>query len=124
MRSLCLSLLLLAASAAAQSERTVVRMVVQSSPLAGFQYHEAATLWQQLRVGDALELTREPQNPHDARAVSVAWQGHKLGYLPRRDNAAVAAEMDAGARVAARIERLQQGPDPWARLRVEVFVEL
>ena len=120
MRSLCLSLLLLAASAAAQS----VRMVVQSSPLAGFQYHEAAALWQQLRVGDALELAREPQNPHDAKAVSVAWRGHKLGYLPRRDNAAVAAEMDAGARVAARIERLQQAADPWARLRVEVFVEL
>ena len=120
MRSLCLSLALLSGLATAQT----VRMVVQSSPLAGFQYHEAAALWEQLRVGDRLSLAREPDNPHDGNAVSVSWRGHKLGYLPRRDNAVVAAEMDRGRRVAARIEALRQLPDPWARLRVEVFVEL
>ena len=120
MRSLCLSLVLLAGTAAAQT----VRMVVQSSPLAGYQYHEAAALWPQLHVGDALSLAREPDNAHDAKAVSVSWRGHKLGYLPRRENAAVAAEMDKGSRVAARIESLQAQRNPWLRLRVEVYVEL
>jgi len=37
-----------------------VRLLVQSSPLAGFRYHAAADVWDQLRVGDALELRREP----------------------------------------------------------------
>ena len=120
MRSLLLSLALLSGLAAAQT----IRMVVQSSALAGFQYHEAEACWEQLRVGDRLSLAREPANPHDANAVSVSWQGHKLGYLPRRDNAVVAAEMDRGSRVAARIEALRQERDPWRRLRVEVFVEL
>ena len=120
MRSLCLSLLLLAGDATAQS----LRMVVQSSPLAGFQYHEAAALWSQFQVGDPLVLVREPTNAHDARAIAVLWRGRMLGYLPRRENAVVAAEMDAGSRLAARIERLQPGPDPWTRLRIEVFVEL
>jgi len=99
-------------------------MVVQSSPLAGYQYHEAAALWERLQVGDALTLTREPGNIHDANAIAVLWRGHKLGYLPRRENAVVAAEMDRGSRLAARIERLQQESNPWARLRIEVFVEL
>ena len=120
MRSLLLSLLLVAAGALAQS----VRMVVQSSPLAGFQYHEAAALWPRLSVGDPLTLAREQANAHDARAIAVLWRGHMLGYLPRRENAVVAAEMDAGARIAARIERLQPGADPWTRLRIEVYVEL
>ncbi|TMH99575.1 MAG: HIRAN protein, partial [Betaproteobacteria bacterium] len=28
-----------------------VRLLVQSSPLAGFRYHAAAEVWDQLRVG-------------------------------------------------------------------------
>ena len=120
MRSFCLSLALLSAVASAQT----VRVVVQSSPLAGFQYHEGERLWPQLHVGDPLVLAREPDNPHDANAVSVSWHGHKLGYLPRRDNARVAAEMDRGSRLAARIEALRQEQDPWTRLRVEVLVQL
>src|SRR5689334_23732236 len=34
----------------------------------------------------ALDLVREPENPHDANAVRVEWRGRKLGYVPRRDN--------------------------------------
>jgi len=120
MRSLWLSLILLAGAATGQT----MRMVVQSSPLAGYQYHEAEALWDRLQVGDALTLAREPDNVHDANAIAVLWRGHKLGYLPRRENAVVAAEMDRGSRLAARIERLQQGGKPWTRLRVEVLVEL
>ena len=120
MRSAAISLLLAAGLAAAQS----VRIVVQSSPLAGFQYHAGSELWPQLRVGDSLSLTREPGNPHDGRAISVSWRGRKLGYLPRRENAVIAAEMDRGHRLGARIAELRAGPDPWQRLRVEVWVEL
>src|SRR3954464_14348706 len=71
-----------------------VRMLVQSSPLAGFRYHRAAEVWPQLRVGDALELEREADNPHDAAAVSVSWRGRKLGYVPRRENGAIAWALD------------------------------
>ncbi|MBP9714470.1 MAG: HIRAN domain-containing protein [Sterolibacterium sp.] len=99
-----------------------IRVLVQSSPLAGFQYHAAATLWAQLKPNDPLQLKREPDNPHDVRAVRVEWQGQMLGYLPRSENQAVADEMDRGGRVEARIARLREHPNPWQRVLVEVFV--
>lgn len=126
MRSLRNSLLLLAclgalaAPAAAQN----IRILVQSSPLAGFQYHAGADVWSQLQVGDKLQLRREPDNPHDPRAVRVEWRGQQLGYLPRAENRSVAAEMDRGGRVEARIARLREHANPWQRVLVEVFVVL
>ena len=100
-----------------------VRILVQSSPLAGFRYHAAAEVWQELRVGDPLELRREPDNPHDANAVSVSWRGRKLGYLPRRDNAAASWSLDRGQQLSARISKLAQHPNPARRIEVEVYAE-
>lgn len=101
-----------------------VRLLIQSSPLAGSQYYAVGEQWQRLKVGDPLELIREPANRHDRRAIRVDWQGHKLGYVPRAENAAVAAAMDAGQKLGARIVRLSEHPDPWRRVQFEVYVEL
>ncbi len=101
-----------------------IKVMVQSSPLAGFQFYAGRELWDEIKVGDALVLVREPGNPHDAHAVRVEWRGRKLGYLPRAENRAVSAEMDRGGKVEARIARLNRHLDPWKRIQVEVFVVL
>jgi hypothetical protein len=111
--------LALAGAAAAQA----VHVLVQSAPLAGFRYHDAARAWPDLRVGDRLELAREPSNPHDPDAVRVAWRGLVLGYVPRGENAALARAMDRGERLAARVSRLRDHPNPRLRVEFEVFVE-
>ena len=100
-----------------------VRLLVQSSPLAGFSYHAAADVWPELRVGDALQLAREPGNPHDPNAIGVLWRGRKLGYVPRRANAALAWGLDRGEPLQARISRLAQHPNPARRIEFEVYVE-
>ena len=115
-----LFVLVLTGGASAES----IRILVQSSPLAGSQYYALAQVWPQLRPGDRLTLTREPDNRHDRHAVRVEWRGHQLGYLPRAENRAVAAALDAGDRLTARIARLTEHPDPWQRVRIEVFAEL
>lgn len=74
-------------------------------------------------MGDALELLREADNPHDANAVAVAWRGRKLGYVPRRENAALAWGWDRGERLRARISRLSAHRNPARRLEFEVFIE-
>ena len=99
-------------------------MLVQSSPLAGFQYYQGKQLWDEMKVGDALTLVREPDNPHDSNAVRVEWRGHKLGYVPRRENRSVAQHMDRGGGVEARVSRLTQHRNPWQRIEFEVFVRL
>ncbi|HXM80510.1 MAG TPA: HIRAN domain-containing protein [Burkholderiales bacterium] len=115
---------LLATCPVRADERTPsVRLVVQSSPLAGFRYHAAAEVWDQLRVGDALELVREPDNPHDAAAVCVAWRGRKLGYVPKRENVALAWGLDRGEPLRARISRLARHPNPARRIEFEVYFE-
>ncbi|MCK9379813.1 MAG: HIRAN domain-containing protein [Sulfuritalea sp.] len=101
-----------------------VRILVQSSPLAGFRYYAGETLWQDMREGDRLALVREADNPHDTNAVRIEWRGQKLGYLPRAENRAVAAAMDGGEAVDARIARLRQHRNPWQRVLIEVFVVL
>ena len=105
---------------ASHGQAQEVTLVVQCSPLAGFRYHAAAEVWDELRVGDRLELVRERDNPHDANAVSVAWRGRKLGYVPRYANAALAWGMDRGAALAARISRLAPEARPSRRLEFEV----
>jgi hypothetical protein len=114
-----LAVLVAALAAHAQS----VKLLVQSSPLAGFRYAEAAQVWPELRVGDRLDLVREPDNPHDRNAVRVDWRGRKLGYVPRAENAALAWAMDRGERLGARISRLQAHRNPRQRIEFEVFVD-
>jgi len=120
MRLLLTSLFLLSGPVDAQ----IVKMLVQSSPLAGFQYHAGSAVWSEMKVGDPLTLIREPLNPHDGNAVRIEWHGQLLGYLPRAENRSVAAEMDRGAKVSGRIGELHEARDPWQRLRVDVFVTL
>lgn len=122
--TLALCLLLASNDAATQSMNARASIVVQSSPLAGFRYYDASALWDGMRVGDALELVREPANPHDANAVRVEWQGRLLGYVPRRENAAVARQLDRGTMLHARISRLQQSRSPSKRIEFEVYVDL
>jgi len=101
-----------------------VRILVQSSPLAGFRYYAGEALWHEMREGDRLSLVRETDNEHDTKAIRVEWRGQKLGYLPRAENRAVAAAMDNGDKVDARIAKLRQHRNPWQRMLIEVFVVL
>ena len=112
------------AAVAAHAQSGEVRMLVQSSLLAGFQYYRGGQLWDEIKVGDPLTLAREPANPHDSNAVRVEWRGHKLGYVPRRENQAVARHMDSGGKVEARVSKLTQHRNPWQRIEFEVFVKL
>ncbi len=98
-------------------------MLVQSSPLAGFRYHEAKTVFSDMRLGDRLDLVREPNNPYDANAVRVEWRGNKLGYVPRRQNAAPPGGRDRGESLSARVSRLREHRNPQERIQFEVFVE-
>ncbi len=112
--------LALAPMAAAES----VKLLVQSSPLAGSQYYALAAVWTELRIGDRLTLTREPGNAHDRHAVRIDWRGRKLGYVPRAENAAVARALDAGEQLEARVSQRRDDSDPWRRVEFEVYLVL
>lgn len=118
------AILALSLALAAPAHAADARIIVQQSPLAGFQDDDGKGLWDMMRIGDALALVREPQNAHDANAVRVEWRGQMLGYVPRRENGDVARQMDHGAPVRARIVRLTAARNPWQRVEFEVYVDL
>ena len=121
----CLAALGLAAALAslpgASAEAVIV---VQRSPLAGFRHHQGGEIWRDLGIGDRLELVRETDNPYDANAVRVDWCGRKLGYLPRRDNTAVARQLDRGAALEGRVTQLKENRNRSVRLEFEVIAPL
>ncbi|HEX6735274.1 MAG TPA: HIRAN domain-containing protein [Azonexus sp.] len=119
-----LSLLLGLSACLGAARAEGIRVLIQNSPLAGSQYYAVGEQWESLQVGDRLELIREPDNRHDRHAIRVEWHGRQLGYVPRAGNRALAAALDAGDRLVGRIAALSRHPDPWRRVRFEVFVEL
>ena len=99
-------------------------IVLQRSPLAAFRHYEGVEAWPALRVGEPLALAREPDNPYDANAVRVEWRGRKLGYVPRRDNAAVARHLDRGTALEARIAALRQNRNRTVRIDLDIIAPL
>ena len=123
-RTLLIAATLALAGGGLRAQNTDVRMLVQSSPLAGFQFYQGKALWDEMKVGDMLALVREADNPHDANAVRVEWRGRRLGYVPRRENRAVAQHMDRAGAVEARISKLVPHRNPWQRIEFEIYVKL
>jgi len=94
--------------------------LLQESPLAGYRYHRADGVWSFLCMGAPLRLKREPHNPHDINAIGVWFMNDKLGYIPRSENSRLAALMDQGEKLDARISKLLDEDDPRQRVRFSI----
>ena len=116
--------MVLVSSIANAGDAPSARIVVQTAPLAGAVYYDVQSIWNQMKVGDRLTLVREPSNAHDAHAIRLQWQGHMLGYVPRRDNTDLARQMDHGVRVEARITDLRRAANGRHRLSYEISIPL
>jgi hypothetical protein len=90
--------------------------------IAGFQYHDGPEIVGELEPGLTLVLIREPENPHDHRAVALYYGSNHLGYVPRQRNRAIAALLDQGALLRAWVSQVDPGADPWNALEVRVCV--
>ena len=105
------------------AESISFRQVLQQGTVMGFRHYEGKQVWEQLRIGQSLTLMREPENPHDAQAIRVEWNGHKLGYVPRADNSDLARLIDNGTAVEARISKLEKSRRPNNRVRFEIYLQ-
>jgi len=93
---------------------------LQHSPVAGFQYHHGESLWSRLTPGVPLSLVREQNNPYDPRAVRIEFDGVKIGYVPRAENATIAHLMDSGRHVSASILAVRESSNPWDRIEISL----
>jgi hypothetical protein len=62
--------------------------------IVGMQFRGTEAVVKATAAGTAVKLVREPKNEYDANAIQV-WIDDKLvGYIPKKENHALAASMD------------------------------
>ena len=106
------------------SPPTQARVLVQRTLAAGLRHHDAKAVWSDLREGDAVDLVREGDNLHDRGAVRIDWRGRVLGYVPARDNADLARQLDRGQALRARITKVTLFRNYRKKLEVEIYIDL
>jgi len=98
------------------------KVLVQESPIAGFQYYDGDEVFPELWVDTPLLLVREQDNKYDVNAVAVHYKQYKLGFVPKADNTAVAQMLDRGEYLSARVVELTMNKNPWERVRFGVML--
>jgi hypothetical protein len=73
-------------------------------------HHSEALASDAVAPGSALELRRDPANPHDPNAIAVhpAGGGEQVGWVPRELAAELAPELDSGRPWSALVLREQR----------------
>jgi len=80
------------------------------------------TLEPNLRIDDKLAFFREPDNPHDAKAIVIKnADGTKIGYVPQDDNIIFSRLMDAGKLLFARIASKDKKGN-WLKIAIKVYL--
>lgn len=95
-----------------------------TTTVAGMVYHAGMDphVMRGIRAGSALELRREPDNPHDADAIAIHTPGGpRIGYVPRRDNTVITRLMDQNVPLSVQVTRYDPKALPWEQLEVELY---
>lgn len=101
---------------------TDVEVLIDEFWVAGYQFHDGSTVEHDLAPGVELQARREPDNPHDARAIGL-WLGDAMvGYVPRRANRVPARMVDGGVELRYRVLTVQPNAEPWLRVRVGEYL--
>lgn len=111
----------------------VERKILVECPVAGIGFHDIEEVWDELYEGAKVSLIRESDNPHDKNAVAVALSEDTddpeicrvIGYIPRKDNKAVATLIDMGwgKLLEAEISEINDNASYSDRLHISVYVK-
>lgn len=75
-----------------------------------------------VNIDDKLDFFREPDNPHDVRAIMIKnADGVKIGYVPRADNAIFSRLIDAGKLLFGKIT-YKEMMGKWLKIDIKVFL--
>jgi hypothetical protein len=75
-----------------------------------------------IKIDAELDFFREPDNPHDPKAIVIKnASGVKVGYVPEADNAVFSRLMDAGKLLFAKIaDKTMIGN--WLKIDIKVYL--
>lgn len=92
--------------------------------IAGFTYWEGCMAFEALKIGTQLRLVREADNKFDPYAVAIYYEDHKLGFVPKGENAMISQLMDLGyaAIFDLRVQRISPDSHPEQQVGVVLFL--
>jgi single-stranded-DNA-specific exonuclease len=89
--------------------------------IVGVSFEKRQDIIAGLSVGAALDLIREPANPHDPNAIAIRYGALQLGYIRREIARRIAPIIDAGERYSAEVGSLTGGgPDKHSGVNIRV----
>ena len=91
--------------------------------IAGYSYYSGEQIEDSLLEGKIVTFKREPGCRYDARAVEIYAGRKKLGYIPKKDNALIAALLDQGITVKGKIQKRNFDDRPRQRIKISPFRE-
>jgi len=92
--------------------------------VAGYQYHQGATVENELLPETPLLLRREPENRYDDQAIAIYYGEVRIGYIPRYENPVLARLLDGGVELQAKVATVDLKAPTWERVEVVVSVEV
>jgi len=93
--------------------------------VAGFTYHQGCEVFNELKIGDTVQLVREDENEYDHHAIAVMYNDKLIGYVPRSENRALAQFMDLGwtELFEARIQSLDPTAHPEHQVGIIIYIK-
>lgn len=89
----------------------------------GFRFYNGEGVLHTMKVGDMLELVREPENKHDNAAIALHYNMEKIGYIPRESNEVLSRLMDADViELQAEITHIAQQAKAWENVHIAIYV--
>lgn len=81
--------------------------------IAGFSYYDGAEAFHELKMGERLDISLDPENRYDPHAVAVTYKDYKLGYIPKADNEIFFKLLTVGIKnIVVRVQRLDATEHP------------
>ena len=89
--------------------------------IAGTTHIDDESVFDEIQVGDKLTLVREDNKFDDKAIIIQTIDGHKLGYVPQRDNIVFSRLMDAGKLLMAKIST-HDVKGTFHRIGIEIYL--
>jgi hypothetical protein len=89
----------------------------------GFRFYKGENLLMEMKIGDILELVREPTNEFDECAIALHFNKEKIGFIPMESNEVLSRLMDAKViELLAEITHIEKKADTWENVHIAVYV--
>jgi hypothetical protein len=109
------------------TKRTLKKMdkiYFDSFCISGFSYYDGALIFKDILVGEKVDIIIDDNNSYDQHALALGYQGHKLGFIPKRKNQVLSKLIRSGHDIfEAYIQQKDPTVHPEEQVRVIVYVK-